>query len=134
MIATPARVGVASAAVVLAVSGCAGRSMDDAARGAEAFHTALDRGDGSAACARLSPTTRSTLAESAGKPCRVAVLEEQVSRPGDVENEAECGTSAQVRYAHDTLFLGRFDGHWRLTAAGCTRRPDRPHDCVIEGG
>lgn len=119
--------------MVLAASGCAERSVDDAARSADAFYDALGRGDGVAACARLSPATRSTLAESAGKPCQVAVLEEQVPRPGDVEDEHGFGTAAQVRYAHDTVFLGRFPNGWQVTAAGCTRRPHRPYDCVIEG-
>ena len=122
---------LASAVVLLVSAGCAGRSADDAASSADAFYEALADGDGRAACAQLSSTTRSALVESAGKPCPRAVLEEDVPRPGDLREEHAFGTSAQLRYAEDTVFLGRYPDGWRVTAAGCTRPPHRPYDCLI---
>ena len=31
------------------------------------------------------------------------------------------------------LFLAQFTVGWRVTAAGCTSRPDQPYDCDVEG-
>lgn len=134
MNARRARTGVVSAAVVLATTGCAGRSVGDATSSADAFYDALAAGDGQSACARLSTTTRIALVESAGKPCSRAVLEESVGRPGEVRDEHAFGTAAQIRYAEDTVFLGRYRDGWRVTAAGCVRRPHRPYDCQIDAG
>ena len=34
----------------------------------------------------------------------------------------------------DTVFLATFPGGWRVVAAGCTPRGDRPYDCTVAGG
>ncbi len=34
----------------------------------------------------------------------------------------------------DTLFLSSVPGGWKVTAAGCTPRPERPYQCRIKGG
>jgi hypothetical protein len=32
------------------------------------------------------------------------------------------------------VFLAAFPGGWRVVAAGCTPRGDRPYDCTLQGG
>lgn len=44
------------------------------------------------------------------------------------------GTAAQARTAAGTVFLGEFDGEWRVTAAGCAAAGDQPYECAVEGG
>ena len=44
------------------------------------------------------------------------------------------GTTAQVRYEGETLFLARFDDTWRVVAAGCTAQRPKPYDCLLQGG
>jgi hypothetical protein len=43
------------------------------------------------------------------------------------------GQWAQVRLSEDTVFLGAFPGGWRVVAAGCTPRDNRPYDCTLQG-
>jgi len=43
------------------------------------------------------------------------------------------GKDAIVHLDNDVLFVARFDEGWRVTAAGCTPRPDRPFTCTIKG-
>jgi hypothetical protein len=44
------------------------------------------------------------------------------------------GQWAQVRIGGDTVFLAVFPGSWRVVAAGCQSRGDRPYDCQVQGG
>ena len=44
------------------------------------------------------------------------------------------GRQARVTLTADTLFLALFSTGWKVTAAGCTPRPDQPYDCTVEGG
>ncbi|MBD8044784.1 hypothetical protein H9638_13300 [Arthrobacter sp. Sa2BUA2] len=43
------------------------------------------------------------------------------------------GRNAQVVFENDTVFLTLADGMWKVMAAGCTERGDRPYSCLIEG-
>jgi hypothetical protein len=121
--------------VALALAGCAPAGDRGAAAGAGAGRmlTAVQSRDGAAACALLAPDTASTLEESAGKPCSGAVLDQDLPAPGAVTGTDVYGQWAQVRLADDTLFLAVFPGGWRVVAAGCTARGDRPYDCVLHG-
>jgi len=38
------------------------------------------------------------------------------------------GTAALIRFTNDAVFVARFQGGWKVTAAGCTRIPQRPLD------
>lgn len=96
--------------------------------------TAVDSKDGAAACAKLAPETLAEVEQSAGKPCAEAILDADLPRPGQVVGADVYGQWAQVRLSDDTLFLGVFPGGWRVVAAGCTSRGDRPYDCVVQGG
>jgi hypothetical protein len=44
------------------------------------------------------------------------------------------GQRAQVRLSGDTVFLAVFPDGWRVVAAGCTARGEKPYDCVLQGG
>ncbi|MEW2587149.1 hypothetical protein [Streptomyces virginiae] len=44
------------------------------------------------------------------------------------------GRQAMVRLSGHTLFLSQCGKGWKVVAAGCTPRPDRPFDCQVERG
>lgn len=126
---------VVIAVAVLAVAGCdsAGDRGDAAAAVATRLLTAVGDNDGNAACATLAPGTLAELEQSAGQPCAQAILDEDLPAPGAVTGRDVYGQWAQVRFTDDTLFLAVFPGGWRVVAAGCTPRTDRPYDCVLQG-
>jgi hypothetical protein len=61
------------------------------------------------------------------------VLEEELPAAGEVTGTDVYGQWAQVRLTGDTVFLAVFPDGWRVVAAGCTPRPERPYDCVLKG-
>ncbi|UOY03802.1 hypothetical protein [Blastococcus sp. PRF04-17] len=83
-------------------------------------------------CDLLAPMTLAALEEQAGAPCEEAV-EELPLRGGDVTAVEIWGGDAQVRLDGDTLFLTETRVGWRVVAAVCTPRPERPYDCEVEG-
>ncbi len=121
---------------MLVMSGCAsvGEREDAASAVALRMLTAVDGGDGAAACATLAPETLADLERSAEEPCPAAIVQENLPGPGRVEQSRVYGQWAQVRLTGDTVFLALFPGGWRVVAAGCTPRGERPYDCVLRGG
>ena len=123
-------------ALLAALTGCSagGRGTPDGpVRAVEAFESALQRGDMAAACDLLSPPTRRELEQSQGERCPKALDEEDlpaVAAPGDVE---VFGDEAIAHAQGDVLFLTSVGGAWRVSAAGCTPRPDEPYDCEVKG-
>lgn len=122
----------------LLVGACASEQEPEVQRVAVSFLRAIQDGDGAGACALLAPETRRKVVQSAGAACEAAVMQEELangtgpsSEPGSVR---VFGRSAQVVLASDTLFLGQFSGGWRVTAASCTPRGDRPYECQVQGG
>jgi hypothetical protein len=117
------------------VAGCGTTERADDVRAvAERFQSALDEGDGAAACAELSEETSQALEQQEGKPCEDAILEVELpdgTELGDAEVEV---TSAAVPVLEGgTLFLDEGPGGWEISAAGC--RPtagDLPFDCALE--
>ena len=127
---------ILAAATVLAVAGCGsvGARADAASDAALRMLRAVESGDGATACALLAPDTAADLAQSAGKSCPDAIVEEDLPAAGAVTRTEVYGQWAQVRLPGDTVFLGAFPGGWRVVAAGCTPRGDRPYDCTLQGG
>jgi hypothetical protein len=130
---------MAAALTALALSapaGCASSGERGAAAATVATRllTAVDDNDGVAACAVLAPDTASALEQSAGKPCARAILDEDLPAPAAVTGTDVYGQWAQVRLAGDTIFLAVFPGGWRVVAAGCVPRQNRPYECVLQGG
>ena len=120
---------------LLLVAGCGsvGERGEAAAAVAARMLSAVQDQDGAGACALLAPDTVAELEESAGKPCAEAILEEDLPVPGTVTASEVYGQWAQVRLTEDTVFLGVFPGGWRVVAAGCTPRRNRPYDCNLQG-
>jgi hypothetical protein len=121
---------------VAALAGCAaaGGRGQAAADVATRLLTAVQGKDGAAACALLAPDTASEVEQSGGKPCPEAILDEDLPGPGAVTGSAVYGQWAQVRVGAETVFLAAFPGGWRVVAAGCKPRGDRPYDCEVQGG
>jgi hypothetical protein len=121
---------------VVALAGCAsvGGRAEAAAAVATRLLTAVQSKDGAAACALLAPDTASEVEQSGGKPCAEAILDENLPGPGAVTGTAVYGQWAQVRDGTDTVFLAVFPGGWRVVAAGCKPRGDRPYNCEVQGG
>ncbi|WP_433223120.1 hypothetical protein ACQP00_25290 [Dactylosporangium sp. CS-047395] len=126
-----------AAILLLAVAGC-GATPGSAAAGdaAEALLRAHQDGDGSAACALLAPETAAEVARSAGRPCPEAITGEDLPAPAAVTGVTVDGQWAKVVVGADagTLFLAMFPGGWRVAAAGCRPRGERPYDCTVHGG
>ncbi|WP_308307448.1 hypothetical protein [Streptomyces sp. ISL-10] len=98
------------------------------------FERALGAGEHARLCNALAPATREELEQSAGSRCERAIGEEDVSPAGDVRHVDVYGDQARVVLEHDTVFLAHFPTGWRVTAAGCLPRHERPYQCEIKGG
>ena len=127
---------VIPALLLLGLAGCGSvGERGDAADGvALRLLSAVESKDGAAACAPLAPETLQEVESSAGQPCDKAILDEDLPSPGTVTGTDVYGQWAQGRLTDDTLFLGVFPGGWRVVAAGCTPRGDKPYTCAIQGG
>ncbi|SNY50219.1 hypothetical protein SAMN05421748_110260 [Paractinoplanes atraurantiacus] len=119
--------------VVASISGCAtvGDQEGAAAGVAARLLSAVEAGDGDAACAALAPETAKSVAED--EPCPEAILDKSLPRPGQVVETSVYGQWAQVKLTDDTIFLAAFPEGWRVVAAGCTPQASRPYDCSVEG-
>ena len=82
----------------------------------------------------LAPETAAEIVQSAQKDCAEAILDQNLPRPGSVTGDDVYGQWARVRLSDDTVFLAMFAGGWRVVAAGCSPRGERPYDCTVAGG
>jgi hypothetical protein len=125
---------VACATVALAGCGASGRKHDAAAV-AERFQSALERRDGTAACAELSDQTESKLEQEEKSPCEQAILRVDLPHGGLAEKTSVSITSASVRLTTGpTTFLDEGPDGWRISAAGCEHtQPRQPFECEVEG-
>lgn len=116
---------------LLLLAGCvASDQKSQATAAASRFVTAVSDGDGSVACALLTPAARSSLESDSGKPCADAVTEIDVS-PGSGRAQV-WGDEALVRMGGDTLFLDHSSARWLVRGSGCTRQgEDQPYDCEV---
>lgn len=114
----------------VALSGCASAQDGEVRRVATLFE------DGSAdpveRCDLLIPTARAALEEEASADCADAIQDVPLEG-GQVESVEVWGGDAQVRLTGDTVFLTETRSGWRVTAAACTPRGERPYDCEVEG-
>jgi hypothetical protein len=126
---------VLTAGIVAAVAGCGSVASRGQAASAVAQRLleAVERKDGAAACALLAPQTAAEVSQSAQKDCAAAILDQNLPPAGTVTSDDVYGQWARVRLSSDTEFLGMFPGGWRVVAAGCTPRGDRPYDCIVQG-
>lgn len=133
LIAVPSsRPAALLAAVVFGVAGCGSVGDREATASDVAVRllSAVAAGDGEAACATLAPDTAESVAEE--EPCAEAILDSSLPRPGTVLGADVYGQWAQVRLDDDTVFLAAFPGGWRVVAAGCTPRTNKPYKCSVE--
>jgi ketosteroid isomerase-like protein len=107
---------------------------DAASSVARELLTAVAAGDGSRACDTLAPDTRAELEQSAGKACAEAITEESLPQQSAVKTVDVYGQWARVVMSGDTVFLATFGDGWRVVAAGCRARGERPYDCQLQGG
>jgi ketosteroid isomerase-like protein len=122
--------------MTLALAGCGQLSdrADGAAEVAGRFFDAVGSGDGAAACGVLAPDTVEEVEESADASCAEAVIDADLPEPGEVTGTDVYGQQARVVFDFDTVFLAMFPGGWRVEAAGCRSRGERPYDCSVQGG
>lgn len=121
-------------ALPLVLTGC-GSAQDEVVReSATAFLDAVSAQDWARACDLLAPETRGEVESAAGSPCTSALAEEDFPAPGALERVDVYGTTAEVRYQGETVFLTEFADGWHLLAAGCTAQPPKPYDCAVHGG
>jgi hypothetical protein len=117
--------------VLLILTGCGGSGATDAAtRAATAFQSAVQSGSFDEACALLSPEARRSLDDDCEKALKEAEIEEATGTP---RTEVH-GQNGLVRWPDEAVFVSRFPGGWRVIAAGCRHRDDRPYDCSVSGG
>ena len=124
------------AVALLAATLCAcGRSGDrqTVRDAAVQFYAAVDRHEGSRACALLSTQTRRALEEQESESCDKAVESLDLTG-GPVGSVSVYSTEAAVELrGGDTVFLEDTKEGWRIAAAGC--RPsghEEPADCDLE--
>ncbi|MCP9956289.1 MULTISPECIES: hypothetical protein [Streptomyces] len=118
-----------------ALTGCSAPEAERTAVAAVAVrfagHTA---GAGrAAACGLLAPATREALARDPGPSCEAGLRDAALPAPGRIRTTDVYGHQARVVLERDTYFATRFPGGWKIRAAGCAPRPDRPYDCRVKG-
>jgi hypothetical protein len=125
---------VIAACVGMAACGSVSERETSAARVADRFLTAVADGDGASACDVLTPDAVTTIEDDSGEPCADAVLDEDLPTPRPPTDTAVYGQWARVRLGDEAVFLAMFPGGWRVAAAGCRPRGERPYDCAVDGG
>lgn len=132
-----AAIGLACGCLAVAAAGCGGGGDRAQVRSVtNRFFAALDRHDGSAACAQLSPDTRSQLESQEKKSCASAVGGLDV-KGAPVTRVQVFITNAKADLANgDSLFLDHGPGGWQISAIGCQVQggepADQPYDCELE--
>lgn len=115
---------------VLLLAGCAVPGRDAVAATAREWLAAVADGDAAAQCRLLTPAAAGAVA-GPGETCEQAVADLDLPGGGPVGEPQVWGDQAQVRTGSDTLFLTRVAAGWRVSAAGCEFRGDRPYECEV---
>ena len=119
---------VIGGALALLATGCASADQPEVKRVASVFED--PSADASARCDLLLPTAREQLEQDAQSSCADAITDLPLDG-GDVAGVEVRGGDAQVRVGRDTVFLSKTPGGWRIAAAACTPRTERPYDCEV---
>ena len=119
---------VIGGALALLAAGCASAEQPEVERVASVFED--PSADASARCDLLLPTALEQLQKDAQASCKDAINSLPLDG-GDVAGVEVWGGDAQVRLGRDTVFLSKTPTGWRVAAAGCTPRPERPYDCEV---
>jgi hypothetical protein len=119
--------------LVLVAGGCGTSSDRDQARdAAQALYAAVDRHDGTSACAQMSPSLRSELVGDEGRSCPKAVLDLRLAG-ATADRVVVYADAALVRLAGgDTVFLSDTHLGWRVDALGCRPAGKGPYDCEAQ--
>lgn len=127
---------MAAALLCCALGGCGDIDAreDGAAAAVTRFEAGLGDSDGARGCSELAPGTRDELEQSAELPCARALPDAGLPTAAGVRHVDVYGRQARVVADGDTLFLSSFPDGWKVTAAGCTARPEKPYQCLIKGG
>jgi hypothetical protein len=117
------------------VSGCSALNpgTDAAVDTVQRFHDELAAGHAGQACALLAPTTIEGLEDGEAGSCPDRLARLSLPQSGAVTDSRAYGRSAQVLLRDDTVFLVRSGNEWKITAAGCTPRGERPYGCDLKG-
>jgi hypothetical protein len=118
-------------AAALGAVGCGTSADRDQARtAAQRLYAAVERHDGTAACAQMSPPLRAQLVKNQSEPeCAKAVLKLSLhgGPPAAVRVYAD---AAEVELSGgDTVFLSDTREGWRVDAVGCRPQGSGPFDC-----
>jgi hypothetical protein len=120
-----------------ALAGCGTTARDtDAAGVSNRFHSALDEGNGAAACRELSLETRKKLERDEGQACDEAILGLDLPAGARAARAKVYVTTALVELQGPASsdFLDEGPDGWKISAAGCSSSaPDQPFDCELEG-
>lgn len=132
----PTMPAAALAFMVFAVAGCSGSNpgADAAAQVAVEFHEMVSSGDPSAGCDLLAPAVVEKLENGSAGTCDEKLSAMDLPPASRVTETKAFGSSAQVFLDEDTVFLTKSGDSWKITAAGCTSRGERPYDCEVDGG
>ena len=122
--------GVLAVAGIVGTAGCGAAAQPTVTAAADRFAGVVARHDDAAAYALLTDDARHDT-ETFGRACPTQLA--GLPDPGAVQQVEVWGDTAQVRLAHDTLFLLRFPDGWRVSAAGCTPQGDAPYRCEVRG-
>ena len=125
-------VAVATLPVGLLLWGCTPVGEAAARIAGDRFQAALRDDDWTGACQLFSEEARGNLESASGQPCPAALADLHLPT-GPASSIEVWGDNAQVRLEAGVLFLAKFRLGWKVTAAGCEPRPDRPYDCAVEG-
>ena len=119
---------VIGGALALLATGCASADQPEVERVASVFED--PSADASARCDLLLPTAREQLEQDAQSSCADAINGLPL-HGGNVADVEVWGGDAQVRLGRDTVFLSKTPGGWRIAAAACSPRAERPYDCQV---
>jgi hypothetical protein len=122
-------------AVVLAAGGCGPPqgTLQQAGATARDFYAAVRAHNGVVACGLLAPETRREVEQSGRAPCPQALVQQDLPDADAAREVTVYGDQAIVSLDADTVFLTEMSAGWRVTAAGCQRRPELPYECMVRG-